>query len=391
MRGNIIQKSHSFREKIIPSRPGLPLELQFMHASFLHGSSSAVFAFLNPLGIRYLLPTGILRKAFHCYPLSGELGLGTVGLQGRRKEGVNYRYISGYANSSRIEDAISYSRGFSHFDKEQITHTFSTEMLDCIKDLPSENESPERRIKLKTMQIRLQNLMLMDENWNEIKDAICSQLKKCLAENQSSPLTVKYLQAMIKTIQSNHVPFKPDERFRKLVQNQFPIVWVSSTLRPIPFGKGMPEEHLIEGPIDLIKDIQQVITPLEHVEQLRSLLDEHGLNHIEIHSYLVARIEETREIADDETPETATIDYNELTALPGDSLSSVHSCSNSSQPESSHPMNPAVRPHVSESSSFKLDSGSLSEASRYIFFNESACNPDNNMYRKSFIDLDNSI
>lgn len=277
-------------EKIVCLNSTIPLEFLFSDATFLHGSSSAVFAYFEKLNCHHLIPTGLLRKQYNAFPASGELSFGTIGLFGRRKQGINYEYLSGYASSMQVQDAISYSRNFSRFDLQEAHKLFTDESLAELTELPVETECPiTRRVRVKKLEINLQNLITLDPDWENNKISLLQRLQHALNENSHSPLTTKYLKQFITTIEENIRPFESDERFKSLVNNQFPVVWVSNTLRPHPFSRGMPGEHLIKGAIDLKVHIQSVITPKEHAGELKDLLEQHGLGHIKVFEYQVVR------------------------------------------------------------------------------------------------------
>jgi len=107
-------------------------KLQEKNITFIHGSSSATLMTTGKLGRYALRPTGILRKKYSCYPISGELGMGSRVVN--RKSGINYKNISGMLpNYEGVKCTLYYALGVSQFDLKKLKESIDSQIDDISK------------------------------------------------------------------------------------------------------------------------------------------------------------------------------------------------------------------------------------------------------------------
>lgn len=260
--------------------------------TFVHGSSSAIFAYMGrrvtlPNGdekvIPYaIIPTGTLRIDFGVHPISGELNLGTFGLTGSRKSGINYAAISGYS-AEDADRTLRYAHVYS-------ARKFNTEKIEQnIEMLISKIDQTNYTRSLKEIVMQATNLMLLNKNISNKEyyyiDILNDKLAKLQSEQPDDHLTKRFAKytSQLKSILAGTLPFVPDERFIADIKNQFPIVICSSVI-PEDFSSGQPGEKVFFGEINT-QTISMIFTPHEHVLELKSILAQRGIENIEVHGY----------------------------------------------------------------------------------------------------------
>ncbi|QLZ68871.1 hypothetical protein FOLKNPGA_01651 [Legionella sp. PC1000] len=265
---------------------------------FIHGGSSAPFAFMGKtVSTRQgtqeipqsLIPTGILRKKYGIYPISGELSKGVFGTAGSRKLGVNYDSLSGMG--TKVSD-IEVVYGFANRSKRHTDiHSFHQNMENLITQI-----SPATYLTvLKMLVMTATNLMIMDANGGNEKRGYYLQLlqneKENLLKRTQDPegkikivkYFAKYMKEIGELLAGENIPFIADDLFIRQLFNQYPIIYCS-TAKPIPFSMGSPDEQIYTGELDM-QTVKLLFTPEENVQELHLMLDKLGLSHIQVHGF----------------------------------------------------------------------------------------------------------
>lgn len=260
--------------------------------TFVHGSSSAIFAYMGrrvtlPNGdekvIPYaIIPTGTLRIDFGVHPISGELNLGTFGVTGSRKSAINYAAISGYS-AEDADRTLKYAHDYS-------TRKFDTEVIEQnIEKLISRMDQTNYVRSLKEIVMQATNLMLLNTNISNKEyryiDMLNDKLAKLKSELPDENLDKRFAKytSRLKSILAGNLPFQSDEKFIADIKNQFPIVICSSVI-PEDFNNGQPGEKVIFGEINT-QTISTIFTPHEHVLALKSILAQRGIENVEVLGY----------------------------------------------------------------------------------------------------------
>lgn len=272
--------------------------------SFMHGTGSAVLEFVGKK-VKVartddsveektipdaLIPTGKLRKEFGVYPISGELGVGTFGMKGRRKEGLNYSAISGMTpNELGVDTVMTYATGGAQVrnanDIQQIIKGMITKL---------DQGNYVRYLKMLTMEATI--LMQMDPNAKSSIDDYIRLLRNeqqaLMKANPGNQNIKKYFDkyiARIDRISNGHdIPFTADQVFKDGIQNQYPIV-LCSTAQSKAAGLGMQGERIIEGNLPLAS-VKLIYTDEQHVDDLKDKLQNAGLTHIDVKGFTLTEL-----------------------------------------------------------------------------------------------------
>lgn len=279
---------------------------------FMHGTSSAVLEFIgkkvtvthqnNSIEEKTipdaLIPTGKLRKEYGVYPISGELGVGTFGMKGRRREGINYSAISGMPpNELGVDTVMTYATGGAQVRNIDDIHQIIKGMITKL-----DQGNYIRYLKMLTMEATI--MMQMDPNAKSSVDDYIRLLRneqqalmKAHPDNSNiKKYFDKYL-ARIERISNGHdIPFTADQVFKNGIQNQYPIV-LCSTVKSKPAGLGMQGERIIEGNLSL-DSVKIIFTDEQHLDDLKEKLQSAGLNHIEVKGF---ELTELTPVEDSET------------------------------------------------------------------------------------------
>ena len=270
---------------------------------FIHGSSSAVFSFLgkkvtvtNSQGQlvtkvipHALIPSGILRKQYGVYPFSGEQEYGTFGLHtNSRREGINYNSISGmlpdkHGEHVTLRYATQYSAPLLDVDK------IDQKIKENIFNLSSNNYLRS----LKVLLMITTNLMLIDPKFGKEKSFCYHELllNEYVALLKNSTIDLfelerkfnKYLKKIDSALSGESLPFSPDGQFLNGISVSFPVIFCS-TKKGKPFTGGLMSEEIHVGELDL-KHIPLLFTPIQHIDDLKKILKQHRLDHIEVREF----------------------------------------------------------------------------------------------------------
>ena len=234
---------------------------------FVHGCLSGIFAFMDrevffegerKVVPQALIPSGILRKKYGLYPLSGELGRGVFGQEGidARKGGVNYCHISGMdAKASGLTVAASYAEGGCRFTGIESIHEKIEKLIVGIRK--------DNYIRsLKELMMHVTNIMIMDPHapsyatrYIDLLVFKFNELKKDTKDDELlSRIFTKYIGYIASKFRDENIPFKADERFMNEVLNQFPII-ICSNICPQGFSGGVSGERLSFSSADYYFDL----------------------------------------------------------------------------------------------------------------------------------------
>ncbi len=298
--------------------------------NFIHGGSSAPFAFMGQSVLvkrrvrkpkakseeqatkavipNALIPTGILRKRYGAYPVSGELDIGAFA-GGVRRQGVNYSSISGLTpeDSDNIYTCLNYAENYTQPLSDPAV--FHENIIKLIRGM-----APANYVRtLKQLMMHVTNLMLMDPNAKQFADKYIKLLKNEYYNLQQrkfsgdqnlekvDELFPKYLKRIQSLLTGEYIPFNPDAAFHSILQTQFPVLYCAQTYAK-HFSHGTKGEviHKDELPLESVK---LVFTPNQHANELRKLLELRGLKHIRVMGYDAAKIDQRmveRKLTEDE-------------------------------------------------------------------------------------------
>lgn len=259
---------------------------------WLHGTTSATLALIKKTNMKSLIPTGQLRKKYNLVPLCGELGTGTITLYGSRKLGVNYEHISGMrATAHGIHTVMEYSQRALQFDIDTLRLAFENGLNALKASLDIFNDVISVKRFLKYLELTLLQLMLVDNKFNKqnheinIKEIIAKvenkQTTVDLFANSIDTLIIKYLNSMLQKMIKQSDYYK-DEEFINSIKNQFPIILASSNVPTKQFKHGIFDECVVEGEISFEKQIQFAFTETNHIDLLKKIFTDLGLNQIEV-------------------------------------------------------------------------------------------------------------
>lgn len=265
---------------------------------FIHGGSSSVFAFvgksvyvtdeMNQTTTKEipfsLIPTGMLRKKYNIYPVSGELEIGTFNY-GKRKAGINYHFLSGMDVSYQgVCETLTYAKLSNRIVTVDRIHQH---ILSLIGHL-----SPDYfHRSLKMLHMAITNLMLIDVNGEQAGKKyimlLIEKYQELLAQfpdrSEIKNYFNKYLPKLNDLISRKSLPFESDENFRQLILNQYPVIYCS-TVTPRDFTDGLPDEKIFRGEINM-ETVKILFTPTEFVDSLRKTLDKLSLTSIQVIGY----------------------------------------------------------------------------------------------------------
>jgi hypothetical protein len=258
---------------------------------FIHGGSSAALAFVGKtvkvthpkeseiVVVPYaLMPIRILRE-YGLHPMSGELGTGTFAF-GSRKQGVNDNTLPGMKpDKEGVKTCYRHAMAAKRFVNVEEVHRLT---LDTILEI----QQGVYVRSLKKLLTYLTNMMMLDPEGSKKAEDYLNLLqneRKNLELHYPNDANIrKYFDKYIPRIESilyaQSIPFESDEKFRKEIVNQYPIIYCS-TVRP----NGISEVSY-EGMIDL-KTVKVFFTPMQYVNQLQEKLNEIGLKEIIVHGY----------------------------------------------------------------------------------------------------------
>lgn len=238
--------------------------------TFIHGGSSIPFSFMGKALIftdKYgqsisktipyaLIPTGILRKSYSLYPVVGELGTGTFGLRGRRKEGINYQALSGAdpSNKEALKTAVDYSTlGYQSISSDSLYLAMQKTVLTI--------DENNYLTHLKKIEMLAQNFILMGgkptqadiSNFlsyleNEKVNLLLKEQSESKKENIKKHFN-KYSDSILKKLKKQTLPIESDEQLIDSIKNQYPVIYCCS-VKADKFGS-LPGELKYTGEIGL--------------------------------------------------------------------------------------------------------------------------------------------
>lgn len=231
-----------------------------------------------------LIPTGLLRKRYGIYPLSGELDAGSFAF-GKRKNGFNYNHISGMEPS---EEGVGIVTGYAeNFSEVFVNPTIIQQNIEQLI-ITMDSHRYIRNLKMLVMQVS--NLMVLDPNSTQLADRYLSMLdaeynvlkKEGCCEGEFDRLFTKYFSEIAARLKGKKYAYVSDPAFVDAITSQYPVIYCFSVK-----GKQMPSsdlrESLYEGELPL-STLKMVFTPHENVAKLNELLKNHGLN-VEVKGY----------------------------------------------------------------------------------------------------------
>lgn len=258
---------------------------------FLHGGSSALFAFIG-LTIAEktipaaLIPTGILRKKYGVYPVSGEQEIG-VYQYGERKAALNYQNLSGMDTSlhgvTTTYDYANNSKRIISRDKLHeniLIHIKYMTIRDYVRSL-------------KMLLLDMTNLVLLFPESRRVDYFQLLELRRAelVAQHPDSKdidaYFSKYVARLSNIINMKDLSFVANEEFRDIVLNQYPVIFCSTVKATDLYG-GVPEEKFVKGEISL-QTIKMMFTPHACVDDLKTKLNLIGLEGIEVAGYETLR------------------------------------------------------------------------------------------------------
>jgi len=278
---------------------------------WLHGSSSGALVLMSLMNHNALVPAGTLRKKYNLAPFCGELREGLVEpWSGTRKSTVSYNYISGVrlvsANLQNANAAKNYAK-YTSFSVAKEKETFQERCKGLVKLLEEKQDAfsstfprlPRLKQSIKYLEMNLIRLRYTEENWASVKNEYLqyvNQLQSILDQKndlgipttlstEESRVLNKYLIKFREQINSPDLTFVRTEDFTTDLHEQFPITFASSSITSIKGPKGLLDEYVVEGEIDLEQHIQYILTPIEHKEKLGEMLSNIGLTNIEVVTY----------------------------------------------------------------------------------------------------------
>lgn len=259
---------------------------------FIHGGSSAFLAFIgkkthfqdskgNTIEAvipSALIPTGVLRKKYGVYPISGELGFGAFGFNQSRRTGINYSAISGMLAD---EYGLSIARGYAFGAKGMVDiASMHGQLTDTIVYMKKYNYIS----RLKMLVMLSTNLMLMDPGGAELNAKNYLQLlqteyetflKAFPKDENIKKYFDKYLPRIEKILNGKTLPFVADWGFRQAILTQYPLV-ICSTVESEYARSDIPKEQFYRGNVYLDK-VGLMLTPAKYVERLKSDLKKLGV------------------------------------------------------------------------------------------------------------------
>ncbi|STX27785.1 Uncharacterised protein [Legionella beliardensis] len=268
---------------------------------FVHGSSSAIFAFIgkevtvqqknresvNKVIPNALIPTGFLRKSYGVYPVSGELEIGAFSY-GSRKCALNYHYLSGVKPTYQgLLAAYNSAKLSNRVPSEETIHETIATTIKCI-------DKYLYLRSLKMLLMHMTNLMLISKNKQEaelfanrcihlLKNKY-QQLKLENPDNQAMDKSFnKYILKLEDIIFGGALSFAGDDTFINHIKNQYPLL-LCSHVTPLDFTDGVPDEQIYYGELNL-NNIDLIFTPAKHIDDLKGKLEKAGLNAIKVMSF----------------------------------------------------------------------------------------------------------
>lgn len=278
---------------------------------FVHGSSSAVFAFFGrKVTVREsgasvtrcipmaLIPTGMLRKKYGVYPVTGELEIGVFGY-GSRKRALNFHYLSGVSPTiTGIKEVVQYAQTANRFQSVKSIHEA---ILSTIANM---NRGLYLR-SLKMLLMHMTNMLLLSEDtraaaetgkqYLQMLDSQYERLKECQIDGDKFENDFKkYSSILADIISLKNMPFMPDRGFMRDITDQYPVIFCSN-IQPMDFTDGVPDEQIYRGEVRM-DSIKMVFTNEKHVNDLRSRLNGWGYQAVLVESLESGRFENDKSL-----------------------------------------------------------------------------------------------
>ncbi|MCE2982881.1 MAG: hypothetical protein LW832_04870, partial [Parachlamydia sp.] len=268
--------------------------LQERNITWLHGTRSPALGVMLAMD-KTLYPTGMLLKK-NIIPLTGELGQGII-----PDTGVNNTKLSGTSVSQTgVKTTLDYATSFkpdvnrewNYLSKDSIGRKLKYAMQEISKNPDHLNTFDGQGTKFDFLRAELYigRMKVVDPDF-DVKVSQLSQhldeLKQDLKGKNSPSVIIDFIESLEEACSTP--PFiEPTHALRELVNDSFPIIFGSTSVKGNILEGTDLDEHLVKGKVPL-KKMHIAFTEEDKMEQLNVIIENSKLN-IEVMSFNALKI-----------------------------------------------------------------------------------------------------